>query len=539
MAQGQRPRRPSHERRLFLGIVPPQVTLYGQDARPQPPMGLAYAMNGAVDAGWEPLILDCCSEGYHVRHECKDDNSRVTGLDFDTTMTRVGEIRPDAIGISLGVSTDHDIVRHLVARLRGAFPDCPIVLGGPQASLMGPRLFNGKPIERIDADFVVTGRDIGSGEATVEALLRSIDSGISPAQVPGLLYRTTDGFAETPAVRLSEEALRKVRHPRRDLFLHKDGIDIYSKINRSHTGPADEVPYAVMHTSRGCGGACVFCHIQYQGFDGTLMRRDIQDIDRELATLRHAGYRTISIEDDNFGGFNEEQSHFAIAVLDRIAAHQFRGVYFPNGLTLRSMVTGNHQVLRKLRELADVGLKVRNSLPIESGDDRTLKHIIRKPHTLEHVELVLRELTNGYMNNENLDIDVFLMTGVVAINPKTKTPVPEPMDSIEHTMALGRRCADLGLRVNLWWMKPNPGGPQYEFWREKYPEKPFHELQFLFPSGIWGTDEQERAHDARIRKFNIEMESAGHGSRRPIYPVGKHVRPIAENPSSEVVAGYQ
>jgi hypothetical protein len=528
----QRAPRTDCRRGVFLGIVPPQVTLYGQDARPQPPMGLAYAMNGVVAAGWEPVLLDCCAEGYHVRRERKEDNWRITGLDFDTVMDRVANVAPHAIGIALGVSTDHDIVRQLVRRLRNGFPELPIVLGGSHASLMGARLFEGLPVERIDVDFVVTGRDLAAGETTIEALLRALEVKSSLADVPGLLYRAGKKIVQTSAVNVTDEALRHLMKPRRDLFAHRDGIDIYSKINRSHTGPADIIPYAVMHTSRGCGGACVFCHIQYQGFDGTLIRRDIRNIDRELAALRDDGYRTISIEDDNFGGFNEQQSRFAIAVLDRIAAHGFSGIYFPNGLTLRSMVVGEHGVLRKLRELADAGLKVRNSLPIESGDDDTLRRIIRKPHTLEHVNRVLSELTDGYIGHPNLDIDAFFMAGVVAVDATSKTPICEELSSIERTITLGRRCGDLGLRVNLWWMKPNPGGPQYELWRGKFPEKPFYELQFLFPSGIWGTEEEELILDERIRRFNIEMEDSGHGSRRPIYPVGDQVKPLEISPGA-------
>lgn len=513
-------------RGTFLGIVPPQVTLYGQDARPQPPMGLAYAMNGVFAAGWEPLILDCCATGYHVRRESKDANWRVTGLEFDDVLKRVADARPSAFGIALGVSTDHDIVRELVQQLRGAFPRIPIVLGGSHASLMGSRLFHGYPIERIDADYVVTGRDLGSGEPSIEGLLRALDVHLPIRNVPGLLYRDGEQMSKAKDVRVTAESLQRLLPARRDLFAVRDGIDIYSKINRSHTGAADEVPYAVMHTSRGCGGACVFCHIQYQGFDGTLIRRDLGDIERELTHLRANGYRTISIEDDNFGGFNEEQSQFALSVLDLIAACGFSGVYFPNGLTLRSMTAGKHAILRKMRDLADAGIRVRNSLPIESGDSDTLRRIIRKPHTLGHVESALRELSSGYIGNENLDIDVFFMAGVVAVDEATGSIIREPLSSIERTMSLGRRCADLGLRVNLWWMKPNPGGPQYALWRDKYPEKPFYELQFLFPSGIWGTDEEEQLLDERIRQFNSEMNRMGHGSRRPIYPVEEQLSPI-------------
>ena len=173
------------------------------------------------------------------------------------------------------------------------------------------------------------------------------------------------------------------------------------------------------------------------------------------------------------------------------------------------MVLGDHGVLRKLRELADAGLKVRNSLPIESGDDDTLRRIIRKPHTLEHVDRVLRELADGYIGHPNLDIDAFFMAGVVAVDPARKTPIRETLSSIERTIALGRRCGELGLRVNLWWMKPNPRGPQYELWRDKYPDKPFHELQFLFPSGIWSTDSSINEFGISIARWKFRATAVG------------------------------
>jgi len=152
--------------KTFLGIVGPQVTLYGQTARPQPPMGLAYVFNSVARAGWNPVLFDSLAEGNNNYFEDKKEGIRVTGLPAGKVVERIAQISPGVIGVSLGLSTDHDRVKKLVETIKESY-DCPLVLGGSEASLMHKEILGGLPVERIPADFVVTGRDIGSGEESV------------------------------------------------------------------------------------------------------------------------------------------------------------------------------------------------------------------------------------------------------------------------------------------------------------------------------------------------------------------------------------
>ena len=508
-------------RKKFLGIVGPQVTLYKQTARPQPPMGLAYALNSAERAGFEPILFDSLAERYNNYFEDKERGIRVTGLSAEEVAEKVSQTRPDVVGVSLGLSTDHDQVKKLVEKIKDAH-DCPLILGGSEASLMHGEILEGLPIERIPADFVVTGRDIGSGEESVYHLLKAIENNRDYETVPGISFRRDGKVVTTAPTRVTKESLARLELPRRDLFARNENQDIYSRINQSHTGPVDYTPYAVMHTSRGCGGACTFCHTQYNGFDRTLVRRSLENIFSELEYLESQGVQTISIEDDNFGGFSSWQTELAVKVLEKIDILGFRGVYFPNGMTIRSMRNNDYAILRQLRRMADKGVKIRNSLPAESGDDRTLKELIRKPHDLNEVQMVLEELGNGHLGHENIDIDAFFMVGVVGYDPRTGKYLREPEESIQRTFDLADRVSDLGMRVNIWWMKPNPNGPQYKLWRQRFPDEPFYKLQFSFTPGIWGSEEEELELNNRIRKKNKEMNSKGAGSLRPIYPVENH-----------------
>ncbi len=507
--------------KTFLAVIPRQVTLFGQEARPQPPMGVAYALNGVARAGWNPALLDLCAEGYATYQEDRQKGIRITGLEDDDALQRISQEHPDMIGVSLGISTDHDYTQRLIYHIRQEFPDVLVVVGGSHASLMNRRLFEGNDIERMDVDFVVTGRDLGSGESTIEALLHAQDGKCCLPDVPGLLFVDGRTVYQTPSVIITEQVVGSLPQARRDLFKKGDGKDIYSRINRSHTGPADAVPYAVMHTSRGCGAVCTFCHVAEEGYNRTLIGRSLANIVEELDILRDEGVQTISIEDDNFGGFHPHRTELAVRILQEIHAREFKGVYFPNGITLKSYLNNDHVLPRQLRAMADDGINVRNSLPIECGDDYTLKKIIHKPHTLEMVHSVLRELTSGgYVEHPHIELDAFFMVGITGYDGKKA--VPESYASIETTFALARDVAGRGILVNVWWMKPNPGRPQYDLWREKFPDKPFYELQFLFPSGIWGTEEQELRLNERIRDINVEMAQLGVGSKRPIYPVYEH-----------------
>jgi hypothetical protein len=89
----------------------------------------------------------------------------------------------------------------------------------------------------------------------------------------------------------------------------------------------------------------------------------------------------------------------------------------------------------------------------------------------------------------------------------------------KKTFDLADKVSDLGMRVNIWWMNPNPNGPQYKQWREKFPDAPFYRLQFSFTSGIWSSPEKELRLDEMIRKKNSQMNEKGAGSKRPIYPL--------------------
>jgi radical SAM superfamily enzyme YgiQ (UPF0313 family) len=481
-------------------------------------MGLAYIFNSVERAGWEPILLDALAEGYENYFEDEEKGIRVTGLPPEKVVERVLQIKPEVVGFSLGLSTDHDYLKSLVKKIKGAY-DCLAVLGGSEASLMHKEILGGLPIERIPVDFVVTGRDIGSGEESVYQLLKVIEDGGNYEDVRGISFRQEGHVVTSAPVGITDESLAKSDLPKRDLFAKIGDQDIYSHINQSHTGPVDYTPYAVMHTSRGCGGACTFCHTQYAGFDKALIGRSLGNIVSELEDLRRRGVQTVSIEDDNFGGFSPERTDLAVKILEEVEKSGFRGVYFPNGMTIRSMINNDYAILRQLRSMADRGIKVRNSLPAESGDDATLKELIRKPHDLDDIRAVLRELRRGYLGHENIDIDSFFMVGVVGYDPGTGEFLRESRGSVQRTLDLADEFSDLGIRVNIWWMKPNPNGPQYRLWREKFPDEPFYKLQFSFTPGIWGSEEEELRLDEMIRKKNREMSKKGAGSRRPIYPV--------------------
>ncbi|MBU0648820.1 B12-binding domain-containing radical SAM protein [Patescibacteria group bacterium] len=502
----------------FFGLVGPQVTLFGQAARPQPPMGLAYIFNAVEQAGWEPIFFDSLAEGFGSIFEDRELGIRVTGLSIKRIIKRIEEVAPDVIGLSLGLSTDHDYVRRLAQEIRATY-QCPIILGGSEASLMHTEILSGLPVERIPANFVVTGRDIGAGEETVLRLLKELSGEQRYEEVPGLAFLQDKKVVVTSSVRVDDAILASLAMPRRDLFPISNGVDIYSSINLSHTGPVDPPPYAVMHTSRGCGAACTFCHTRYGGFDRTLIRRSLSNVFSELEYLRDRGVNTVSIEDDNFGGFSTNQLDFSLAVLEKVQELEFQGLYFPNGMTIRSMINDGFRLLRKLRELADAGLKIRSSLPAESGDDHTLRHIINKPHGVNDISQISRELMTGYLAHENIDLDVFFMIGAVGYNYRDGQFLREKKASMRKTLELADKMANLGIRVNIWWMKPNPNGPQYKLWRSLNPEAPFYFLQFAFPSGIWGDEEEELYWNEIIEKKNEEMGKQGVGSRRPIFRV--------------------
>ena len=193
--------------------------------------------------------------------------------------------QPDVVGLS--VMTFQRATAMNVARLvRTLRPAARIVAGGYDPSL-APEAYEGS----ADIDFLVR----GEGERTLCALLRAIETDRESrqpdaepgrlARIPGLSYRTAQGFVHNTAAPVIPLASESLRLPNRN-----------ARVLRGYTLLGRRVD--VVETSRGCTFDCSFCSIiemRGRNFHPYPIDRVLADI----ADARAHGAEAIFLVDDN------------------------------------------------------------------------------------------------------------------------------------------------------------------------------------------------------------------------------------------------
>ena len=191
-----------------------------------PPLGLAMIAAVLEQEGIiEVSILDCMVEGY----------------DFADLQRAVAAAAPDIVGITSTTYNRFDSFDTCTA-VREVLPKATVVFGGVHATFTAQ-----DTLEHIPAIDIVCR---GEGEITFLEMVRVLAEGSDPSEVQGLSYRDGDRIVHN-SDRLFIHNLDALPLPARHLL----PMEKYNQ-----TLPfLDEVPAALVMTSRGCPVRCVFC----------------------------------------------------------------------------------------------------------------------------------------------------------------------------------------------------------------------------------------------------------------------------------------
>jgi anaerobic magnesium-protoporphyrin IX monomethyl ester cyclase len=224
-------------------IRPPFVELrYQMVALPVPPIGFAYVVAAARDAGHEAVVLDAIGEAPDqvtplegVRFSCR-------GLTVEEIVERVPE-DADAYAVSVMFSQDWGYVRGLTKALKGRFPAAAIIAGGEAITAL-PEY----SVESGALDYAV----LGEGEECIVDLLDAIANGRSTEEVPGIVTRVGDRLVRT-AARPRIRQIDEVARPAWELFPIENYLErgLSFGVNRGRTMP--------ILATRGCPYQCTFC----------------------------------------------------------------------------------------------------------------------------------------------------------------------------------------------------------------------------------------------------------------------------------------
>ena len=357
------------EIRKIMLIQPPRL-MYGKDEhkRSAPPIGIAY-LAAVIEDSYEVKILDATAEGFWQSNDVGG-GLLTYGLDYKEIEERVRQFGPDVVGISSIFTSQHPNATKVATLVKSVDKDIITVVGGDH-----PTALTREVLAEGVYDFVV----IGEGEYTFRDLLKALESGGGYDGIDGLAYRDGDRVVVNPKTSYIKD-LDELPFPAWRLL----PMELYQKINSPHSEPIplDRLPYTPMVSSRGCPAACTFCSSAMMWGRHNLRIRSAENVLEEMELLVNRGYKEIYFDDDNFI-YDNRRAH---KILDAMIENKWDITWsMPNGVALYSL---NRPLLEKMKRSGCHTL----CLPIESGSQRVLSHIIHKPLSLKKVPDLIRDM---------------------------------------------------------------------------------------------------------------------------------------------------
>jgi anaerobic magnesium-protoporphyrin IX monomethyl ester cyclase len=321
-------------------------------------MGLAYLAGALRAAGYVPDIYDASVEEEPLREVLVRGRYDLVGISSPTPL----------------IKEAWQAARE--AKAAGAIT----VLGGPHLTLM-PQ----ESMERPEVDLVVR----GEGEDTIVEVVQALqldagrmvpeagENGIAPrrfghkawSEIKGLSYRDGNGRIVHNVPRPLREDLDNIPFPAFDLFK----IERYTNLNPLTDGLIPHSRAYTILTSRGCPFKCTFCS---KPITGDVWRaRSVDNVIQEWRwVVKDLRATEIGITDDIW---NRDLNR-AKELCRRLIAEGLNTVPW---VTVHGMKVnyGDEELYRLMKQ---AGCK-RVGFGVESGDERILKHVVRKGQTLE------------------------------------------------------------------------------------------------------------------------------------------------------------
>ncbi|MCK5231839.1 MAG: B12-binding domain-containing radical SAM protein, partial [Desulfobulbaceae bacterium] len=183
-------------------------------------------------------------------------------------------------------------VRAVAGMVKEAFPDCSVVLGGPQTTFLPDEAILIMP----EIDYVSR----GEGELTIKAIVEAIEGGGGDEPVPGVTLRTKDGQCITGP-------------PLADL---PKNLDCYASPWLTGVLDPADMEESIMLTSRGCPNNCAFCFTP-RAFGRQTRSQSVERVLEDIACICKAGPARLWFADPNFSFSNKRVVGILEGILSR------------------------------------------------------------------------------------------------------------------------------------------------------------------------------------------------------------------------------
>lgn len=289
----------------------------------------------------------------------------------------VREWNPDLVGSSV-LANEFGITGEITAQcVKRVAPRCVTVTGG-----VYPTTRPKDAVRNPAVDFAI----IGEGERVFPTLLAHLfEGGELPKE--GLAYRKGERTIiqeRAPFV----SPLDDLPYPAFEL------TDYHRYANESFKHVVDApraFPYAKMITSRGCPIGCTFCQVEVISGKITRYQSASRVVDEMEWLIDRYGVKAIDFLDDNFLGHKGRSREIFREMIRRKVPVVW------NAANVSSWFL-NDEILELMKESGCQYV----SIAVESGVERVLKHIIKKPVKLDHVHAMVAKVRALEMDSTTL-----------------------------------------------------------------------------------------------------------------------------------------
>jgi len=410
-------------------LLNPSATLYKHDLpRCTYPLGIGYIAAVLEKYQYEVRILDVFAEGYYNAQTVEGDSQFIRyGLSDDDVVKVIDEFSPDVVGVSSIFSNQADNVHNLLRLADQVVPEALTAIGGAHA-----RYFPKACLEDPNLDAVF----LGEGELTFLLWMEYLNGNVREEDIHGISLRDSNGKIrikpelplisskrpEGPEIRKTSPLLSMTGELDHIPFpaWHHYNMEKYFEIK------AYQSPYTIgsrvgqLYTSRGCTAHCTFCtttHFWGQKF----RRRSVENVVNEIVKLRDEyGIDEFHIQDDNITNDMDHARELFVALREV-------GLPWatPQGTALWRM---DEELLDLMAESGCYQV----TFAIESGVQRVLKQLVKKPLNLERTSHLIK-----YARNLGMHVHGFFIIGMPPMFGHEGESIEEMHISYEYAESAG------------------------------------------------------------------------------------------------------
>ena len=355
----------SNDKKHVLLVVPPGIPmqdLHGADPKTSFryivltfPMGV-LSLGGYIrkNSNTKVSVLDM---NVHVHDELKP------GMDWNKffekcLLKKVGTEKIDILGISAIFNVNAGYLESIASISKKNFPEVTVVAGGGLPSNLPEEIFKMAPS--------IDGIAYGEGEKPLLNLINAKDR-ISHLETEVKGWITKKSLAEKKKpIHDFVWNLDEIPYKSYDLINYKN----YKSLTHYHGEKTEKTVTASIMTSRGCPYLCNFCSSHTVHSRKMRFNSPGRVIDEVRYLKEVLGVNVFCIEDDLFLVHRKR----ALDIFEQLSKENIT-LEFPNGMSVFHM---NDDVM--IDALKAAGLKMA-SLAVESGVERVLKDIMKKPYT--------------------------------------------------------------------------------------------------------------------------------------------------------------